>query len=134
MRRELVDKLQNDFPQIFQDLWGDNMTTCMAYGITCCDGWYDLIHKLCSDIMVLDPGPNFKVTQVKEKFGGLRFYVSGADEDKWLVIGPLIRDAENDSYKICEHCGTREEVTVNKRGYIQTLCDSCRKGIHRCES
>lgn len=41
------------------------------------------------------------VVQVKEKFGGLRFYVQNACEE----IYDLISQAEKCSYGICEICG-----------------------------
>jgi hypothetical protein len=91
-------------------------------------GWRDIIDKLCADIMALDPGPKFKAEQIKEKFGGLRFYVSGYpdDPDKAAAIGKLIGDAEMLSYKTCEMCGTNNDVTLNSNGWIQSLCGVCR--------
>ena len=62
------------------------------------DGWFALIQKLLQDIENLQPTDEFKVIQVKEKFGGLRFYTSIAS----LEIDELILKAEKDSYKICE--------------------------------
>jgi hypothetical protein len=74
----------------------------MCFGFACGDGWFDLIWKLCEDIEKLDPSPEFEVLQVKEKFGGLRFYPMGvAKEETWNRIN----EAENESYKICEVCG-----------------------------
>lgn len=61
--------------------------------------------------------------QVKEKFGGLRFYVDGASSE----IYAMISFAENMSYHICEQCGTTTNVTTGGKGWISTLCDSCRK-------
>jgi hypothetical protein len=56
-------------------------------------------------------------TQVKEKFGGLRFYVSGGDEK----TNAYIMFAEAMSYKICEVCGK----PGRQRGssWLVTLCD-----------
>ena len=55
----------------------------MRDGFRCCDGWYDIIFHLCERLEPLianldDSGEQFQVLQVKEKFGGLRFYVIGA--------------------------------------------------------
>ncbi len=62
--------------------------------------------------------------QVKEKFGGLRFYVSGADD----TVDGMILLAETLSYHICENCGVMDETVVcTGRGWIQTLCMKCRK-------
>jgi NMD protein affecting ribosome stability and mRNA decay len=84
------------------------------------EGWRPLVEKLVDDITAIDP--TIEISQIKEKFGGLRFYVWGATEE----IFDLIEKAEEESYKICENCGTRENVTT-KGGWILTLCDECRE-------
>lgn len=61
--------------------------------------------------------------QIKEKFGGLRFYVDNADD----YVNGLISMAESMSYGICENCGTNQNVSQNKDGWISTLCEGCRK-------
>ena len=60
--------------------------------------------------------------QVKEKYGSLRFYASNCDD----VVFGITNFAEYLSGKICEECGTLENVTQNEGGWIRTLCDSCR--------
>lgn len=66
--------------------------------------------------------PQVVVDQVKEKFGGLRFYYHGGnnmtDGMVWLV--------ENMSYDICETCGSTTNVTQSKGGWITTACHDCR--------
>ena len=47
--------------------------------------------------------PQFQVQQVKEKFGGLRFYISAAPQE----VHNMIHKAEAESYTICEHCGKK---------------------------
>lgn len=128
MDRAKVDQLQKEFPQLFQDLWGDKRVTCMSWGLEVQDGWYDLIHKLCVDLMALEPGPDFKAEQVKEKFGGLRFYVSGYPEDeaKWKKINEVISAVEKESFGICEMCGTTEGIEV-KGGWVKAFCAPCRE-------
>lgn len=123
MKKELEAKLVERFPEYFVDMYGDPTKTCMAFGCECGDGWFDLIFKLCEDIEKLKP-ESFLVEQVKEKFGGLRFYCtysSGIDG-----IGELLRKAEDDSYETCEYCGSKENVT-SEGNWIVTLCDKCRK-------
>ena len=56
-------------------------------------------------------------TQVKEKFGGLRFYVNGATDK----IYNYISFAETMSYKTCEVCGSPGKTYTD--GWHQTLCD-----------
>ena len=61
-----------------------------------------------------------EVTQVKEKYGGLRFYVDSSDD----YIDGLISMAEGMSYKICSECGGKS-VNQTNRGWIYTLCKPC---------
>lgn len=123
MKRELEDKLKEDFPTIFCDMHSSTpMQSCMACGVEAADGWYDLIHDLCEKIMALDPPEGFKADQVKEKFGGLRFYYSHGTKE----IGKLVGEAETESYKTCETCGSKENVTCEGRPYwVRSLCESC---------
>jgi len=50
----------------------------MCWGLDIGDGWYDLIDKLCQKLTLIKKttGIQVKATQVKEKFGTLRFYYS----------------------------------------------------------
>lgn len=57
--------------------------------------------------------------QVKEKFGGLRFYVHGATEEQYEII----HNAEAMSYYVCEECGTMKTARLYSFGWYRTLCD-----------
>ena len=85
------------------------------------DGWYKLVYELILKIRNNDQAKGkwvTKVTQCKEKFGGLRFYVTGTSDKNW----DLIRAAENKSYGICDETGSEVEVGIWNNGWIQTLC------------
>jgi hypothetical protein len=56
-------------------------------------------------------------SQVKEKFGGLRFYVNGATDKHWNFIS----FAESMSYRTCEECGAPGKTYTD--GWHTTLCD-----------
>lgn len=56
-------------------------------------------------------------SQVKEKFGGLRFYVNGATEKHWNYI----TFAESMSYRTCEVCG--KPGTYYPFGWHHVACD-----------
>ena len=88
------------------------------------EGWRTLVEKLVDDIIKINP--EIEVMQVKEKFGGLRFYTGGIDSDYADKIYDLIEKADAESFKICENCGTREDV-ITKGDWLLTLCDNCRK-------
>lgn len=122
MNKQLEANLIKRFPDFFVDMYGDPRVTSMHWGCTCGDGWYDLLYKLCEDIEATNPPEGFKIAQVKEKFGGLRFYVTNATD----AIYDLIRVAEEKAELTCEECGTMEDVAINARGYLRTLCQNCR--------
>jgi len=66
------------FPKIFKDYGGDYRYTCMAWGFECGDGWFSIIYEACYNTTQLSKGTDLQVvaSQVKQKFGGLRFYYS----------------------------------------------------------
>lgn len=93
--------------------------------IDCGDGWRDLILNLVND---LDRrGIKFGINQIKEKFGGLRFYYEAENqsEEKLELIHELVNAAEAVSYTICEQCGNGGKQRDG--GWIKTLCDGCNK-------
>lgn len=120
MKDVLQNSLYEAFPLIFQDRTKPMTESLMCFGLSVGDGWYELIRKLCEDIMATNPPETFRAVQVKEKFGGLRFYCAGGT----FETGELIDAAEAESYKICENCGSRENVT-SEGGWIKTLCAAC---------
>jgi len=93
----------------------------MCFGFNVGDGWFSLLWNLCNKIDKIEKPENFEVVQVKEKFGGLRFYTNYTNEE----ISKLIRKAEEISYKICDRCGAPGKV--QGVGWIVTLCDDCFK-------
>jgi hypothetical protein len=58
------------------------------------------------------------VDQVKEKFGGLRFYYQGGDNE----VHGMVRMAESWAAYTCETCG--ERGTLRHGGWVRTLCDT----------
>jgi hypothetical protein len=86
---------------------GDIRETAMPLGFTHQDGWFDIIWRLCEDLeplvaeVELKTGQPFEVLQVKEKFGGARFYTNLHSE----AISKRIEAAAMESYRTCEICG-----------------------------
>ena len=79
-------------------------------------GWNLIIKNLIQDLIRL--GWNKEVIQVKEKFGGLRFYINeGTDE-----IHQRIGQAELESMKTCEITGRPGKLRTDI-GWYRTLCD-----------
>lgn len=85
-------------------------------------GWVDLVVKLDADLAELFP--NYTVFQVKEKFGGLRYYIStygkGNIEDA-ATANDLISNAEHASFYICQVCGDPGQHDENN-AWAATLC------------
>lgn len=82
----------------------------------CADGWLSLIKELIEKAIEL--GWNKEICQIKEKFGGLRFYINGATDE----VYNLISEYENKSFNVCEICG--KEGKLYKSGYwLSTRCE-----------
>ena len=104
------------------------LTEAIDRGIECGPGWYPLIAVAYARMVAIDPG--FKVAQVKEKYGGLRFYWDPSDFDVSNEVRhelSAIQDwAEEASLHICENCGDRETATPRvSHEWYATLCDTC---------
>ncbi|MDO8466533.1 MAG: hypothetical protein Q7S83_00090 [bacterium] len=96
----------------------------------CDEGWFGLLSALCEKLANLQLGPDFKISQVKEKLRGLRFYPldSTISEEKKDDVYALIGDAVEKSFLICERCGQSGHGVSLNRGYlIKTLCEKCEK-------
>lgn len=130
MKKELDDKLVQDFPNLYADRNASMQVTCMCWGFPG-DGWFDLIYDLSKKLEFLilllpdEQRKEMKASQVKEKFGGLRFYMTYYNED----MAKLIREAENKSYHICEECGKPGQLV--KAGWYYTSCKDCAKPEHK---
>ena len=68
----------------------------------------------------LDP-QLYRFTQVKEKFGQLRIYMSRSDED----IEQVIYRAMEASMRTCEDCG-KPGQRYNE-GWMRTSCQKCQR-------
>lgn len=128
MDQELDDKLVGEFPNLYRDRHASMQVTCMCWGFDVGDGWFDMIYDLSVKLEKLilelpeDVRQECKASQVKEKFGGLRFYMDGATEE----MHSLIREAETLSYHICETCG--KNGGLRKGGWLKVLCDEHAEG------
>lgn len=133
MKQELDEQLCKKYPLIFKNRHGDMKETLMCWGFECGDGWYQILDSLCGNIQHyidwnnksavagykdFQPVEQVVAVQVKEKFGGLRFYYDGGDDH----ISGMVRMAESWAYHTCEECGS--PGTMRTGGWIRTLCDT----------
>lgn len=82
------------------------------------EGWHEILRALEEQLNLIDP--DYTIQQVKEKFGGLRYYAS--TNESGSNFHDLIRLAEEKSEKTCEVCG-RDGKTESIRGWWKTLCE-----------
>jgi hypothetical protein len=99
----------------------------------CGKGWYWILEELDQKLLKLDP--YYKITQVKEKFGGLRYYFETEVEG---VLREIMYDCQAQAYikasDTCMDCGKGayrgleySDNTVETRydGWTYTTCQSC---------
>lgn len=96
------------------------------------EGWAKLCEDLCAELKPLlekaGYADKYKLCQVKEKFGGLRWYewdIPDTIRDEYYA---LIRKYEDLSYKTCCVCGA--PATKKSIGWISPFCDKCSEDIN----
>ncbi len=156
--------LTRKYAPLYKNRHAPMSTTCMCWGFSVGDGWFNLINSLsyylCSEWLYANkkyleikdregklqyedsPAGKYNeiitpamiqeeldkvnlayanvptAVQVKEKFGGLRFYVKGPTTQEQEGA---IRFAELMSVNTCEVCGSRGKL---RRGnWVRTLCN-----------
>lgn len=113
---QFTKNMEERFPKMFSSPYG---------GFAVGAGWYPILETLCDNIqnhvdwknretLVV---PQVVVAQIKEKFGGLRFYYDGGDD----YIRGLVSMAESWADRACETCGGAGKK--RNSGWIRTLCD-----------
>lgn len=99
-------------------------------------GWWALLEKAFADISAVmhsNPGMKFDVMQIKEKFGGLRFYCHVGRKEECELTQEKFEEARSQIYEIvdsseraanstCEVCG--EPGKRRNTRWIKTLCDA----------
>lgn len=129
MSEEKYDAFEKEmlesFPKMFSRPFG---------GFAIGEGWWPIIRALCNNIQGHIDWHNEQaikygrgevieqvvVVQIKEKFGGLRFYYNGGDD----VVSGMVRMAESWAGHTCERCGSPGERQGDHNGWVwlKTLC------------
>ena len=131
MDEELEQKLVEEYPEMYRNYGQDPdsfrgpVPPLTAFGFSVGDGWYDLIKSLSETLSRLKI--DIRVEQVKEKFGGLRFYYTVQDYNDENHLGMshgASRMAEEMSFSVCERCGDNAKHRNSKK-WLKTLCDEC---------
>ncbi len=123
MKIELDEALCKDFPNLYKDR--RTRGTCMVFGLDVGDGWEPIVRELSEKLEKLileapeDLRGSYYASQVKEKFGGLRFYMAGSTSE----MESAIDEAEEACSKVCETCGAPGKI--HHDGWSRTNCDAC---------
>lgn len=125
--RDWRDELVEAHPSLFRSPEGRPGPSCLP---ECGEGWRDLLDRACVRIRaaVEADGGAFTATQIKEKFGTLRFYWRGdLSDEAEAKVDEAIELAEARSACTCEVCG--EEGRLHKSGdWLTTRCDAHARG------
>jgi hypothetical protein len=113
---EFAKTMEERFPKMFNEPYG---------GFCVGEGWWPVLANLCANIQhhldwknkTAEVVPQVTVAQIKEKFGGLRFYYEGGDEQ----IRGMVSMAEAWAGNTCETCG--KPGHCRDGGWLKTLCD-----------
>lgn len=115
------DKVKAKYPLLFKE---------RDLGTLVGPGWWPILEDAMvgiTGLLELCPGSSCKVQQIKEKFGGLRFYVAltagqapSADAFYAAVRG-YIETAEIRASQSCEACGA--PAKLGGKHWLKTYCD-----------
>lgn len=104
---------------------GDKAALLKYFGYGKSDSWEQWAKKQVDDVLA-DPEPQCKqvpeacpqviASQVKEKYGTLRFYTMGGDDITWALESM----AESMSARTCEVCGSPGKLLT--QGWFRSLC------------
>ena len=127
MHAKLTQALFAAYPALYRGRTLGMQKNLMCFGFACGDGWYPIIDRLSATItqhvdkLPIEKREDYIAAQVKEKFGGLRFYMERSTKE----MEDAIDAAEEESFRTCEECG--EPGETGGEGWILTLCNDCRE-------
>jgi hypothetical protein len=134
MDTESTQRLKAAFPRLFRA----DFSPFTERGYECGAGWFDLVYRLSADIEALAAEAGLDpqaarwpiVKQVKEKFGGLRYYVfipnrDPSDDDLMERIQALKLEAEIKSETLCGICGAPGAQVAKMSAPGLVLCSVC---------
>jgi len=129
-KRSKYQKIVKRYPYMFQhEVTGSWDMPFALFGFECGKGWYDIIANLCEQIdksLTEEEKKTFRVDQIKEKYGTLRFYINGGSDK----IFDYIDEAEKMSEITCESCG-KEGKLYERFGWWRVRCEKCREKLEK---
>ena len=88
-----------------------------------------LIEEINQDLLKNNFVDEYRIMQIKEKYGGLRWYSGGLPRDS--KISNIVHKYEMISENICIACG-KPDVPMIPRGWISPYCSDCCNKFNRC--
>ena len=107
-----TDKVSEDYDYSYNELWALEKGWAKAFG-------YELICELRDALIEAGYLDKYRITQIKEKYGSLRWYDFGAPEKAYDIL----RKYEKLSYETCIYCGA--PATYETYGWINYVCEKC---------
>lgn len=107
-----TDKVSEDYDYSYNELWALENGWAKAFG-------YELICELRDALIEANYLYDYRITQIKEKYGTLRWYDFGAPEKAFDII----RKYEKLSGEVCVRCG--KPATHITSGWINYMCKDC---------
>ena len=85
-------------------------------------GWHELIYRAMVEISDLyeDNVDKISISQIKEKYGTLRIYVSTSNKE----LDDIIEKYEHLSKRTCEICGAEGKM-LRDEYWIMVRCEDC---------
>lgn len=109
------------------------------YGCIAPDGWKRIVEETDAKLAYLDP--KYKIAQIKEKFGTLRYYYDTTKREEIVqdIMYSIVTLAEQESAYTCEQCGNSSRCAIPSKGvkydptavlkvsngWYKTICNSC---------
>jgi len=85
-------------------------------------GWTNELEQMHLRLAAIEP--QYRLAEVKEKFGRLRVYLPGKPRMDAALNG-VIEEYERRSAQVCQECGAPGCSRAEPGRRIATLCDSC---------
>lgn len=110
LRKDILIRFDPDYPSV----------------ISVAEGWLDLVYDLHEMLVYISP--DYKIYQIKQKFGGLRFYAEYSPKYDEVnvdlmrrIFETLVSFAEQRSRNICETCGNLGRI--QGKSYMFVGCE-----------
>ena len=118
-------KIIKKYPELFGKIPFDESETAMSDGFRVNDGWIPLLEEAFEKLSIVVKEKelkDFKILQVKEKFGDLRIYTTMSyNED----ISSIISETVDKSIKTCSICSSELDKDTRSSYLMGSVCKNC---------